>query len=72
VKVAPVPEVLTEIGELEAVTYATKKGKEPITSYTHDFGEEGGKRPRLTYDPKARKLHIVGGSYKIEDRGIVD
>ena len=71
-KVAPPPEVLTEIGTIESIVYSTKKGKEPLTDFEHHFGEEGGRKPTLAFDPKNKRLHVVGGSYKVEPRGIVD
>lgn len=71
-RVSPEPAELVELGRLEAVTYSTKKGAEGLQHYEHMFGEEGGKRPRLAVDPDTNRLHIVGGSYTVEDRGIVD
>lgn len=71
VELAPQPKALTEIGRLEAVTYSTTKGGERAW-WEHHFGEEGGKKPRLAFDPRTEDLHIVGGDYRVEDRGIVD
>lgn len=68
VKVPEAPETLTELGRLEAITYSTKKGDDGIADYVHDFG---GKKPVLAVDPENGRLHIVGGSYTVEDRGIV-
>jgi hypothetical protein len=72
VKTSPVPAELVELGRLEAVTYSTKKGNEGLQHWEHAFGEDGGKKPALAFDPQTNRLHIVGGSYKVEDRGIVD
>jgi hypothetical protein len=72
VRVSDIPAKLVQLGTLEAVTYSTRKGGERLADYIHRFGEEGGKKPTLAADPSSRKLHIVGGSYKIEPRGIVD
>lgn len=69
---SPRPRELVELGKLEAVTYSTKKGDEGLVHYEHAFGEEGGKKPRLALDPGTDRLHIVGGDYTVEDRGIVD
>jgi hypothetical protein len=63
---------LAELGELESIEYSTHKRGDGPSSYTHDFGEEGGRKPRLAVDPKTRDLHIVGGGYTVEPRGIVD
>lgn len=69
--VAPVPSALTEIGTLRSVVYETHKGGEHAT-WEHEFGEEGGEPPTLAVDPENEKLHIVGGTYTVEPRGIVD
>jgi hypothetical protein len=63
---------LTQLGVLEAVEYSTNKKGDGESIYRHEFGEEGGRRPRLAVDPDTRDLHIVGGSYQVERRGIVD
>jgi hypothetical protein len=71
VAVSPRPRTLVELGRLEAITYSTKKGK-TRAHWEHAFGEEGGKRPRLAMDARNRRLHVVGGDYTVEDRGIVN
>ncbi len=71
VRVSPRPRSLATLGKLVAVTYATKKGDE-TAHWEHTFGEEGGRRPVLAVDPDTNRLHIVGGDYRVEDRGIVD
>jgi hypothetical protein len=68
--VSKLPKVATELGELVTVTYKTRKGSEPPTYYEHEFGEEGGKRPKLVADVDNKKLHVVGGDYTITDAGI--
>lgn len=72
VKLAPTPRALVELGSLEAVTYAARKGAEGLVDYVHSFGEEGGRKPTLAADPHSRRLHIVGGDYDVQGRGIVD
>lgn len=72
VRTSPKPRELVELGELEAVTYSTKKGDEGFAHYEHEFGEEGGAKPKLALDPENDRLHVVGGDYRVEDRGIVD
>lgn len=71
VRPAPRPRALVKLGKLEAVAYSTHKGGERAT-WEHEFGEEGGRKPTLAMDPETRRLHIVGGDYEVEDRGIVD
>ncbi len=72
VRPSATPSELVQLGRLEAVTYSTKKGAEPAAHYEHAFGEEGGRKPVLAMDSRNRRLHIVGGSYRVENRGIVD
>jgi hypothetical protein len=71
VRVSPPPRELAQLGKLVAVTYETTKGEERA-QWEHEFGEEGGRRPVLAVDPESNRLHIVGGDYRVEDRGIVD
>ena len=70
--VPPRPSILAELGELEAVTYRANKGDGKLVSYEHMFGEEGGRRPVLAADVDRKRLHVLGGDYTIEPRGIVD
>ncbi len=61
------PKKLVQLGELQAVIYRSDKndGKH---DYIHDFS---GEKPVLAMDSDNRRLHFVGGSYDVEDRGIV-
>jgi hypothetical protein len=69
VRVPRRPDQLVKLGTLESVTYSATKGQRgSLTDYVHDFE---GSRPTLAADPRTKRLHIVGGGYKIEDRGIV-
>jgi len=43
-----------------------------MDQYTHEFGEEGGRRPSIYYDPKLQRLLLRGGSYRVEGVGIVN
>ena len=63
-----------DYGEIAAICYDTAKshiGGGKRYEYVHDFGENGGKRPRLLVDHEGMPL-ISGGDYKIEARGIVN
>ena len=71
-KVGKAPRVLVKLGSLQAVTYATRKGSDGYSHYEHDFGEEGGRKPDLCMDVDTGRLHIVGGDYTVEERGIVN
>lgn len=70
-RVADQPDTLVKLGDLSSVTYRTRKGRDPVTYYEHEFAETGGRRPVLAMDPQTRRLHIVGGTYSVEWRGIV-
>lgn len=63
---------LAELGRVEAIEYATTKKGDGPSIYRHRFGEEGGRKPTLAVDPQTRDLHIVGGSYAVQAKGIVD
>lgn len=63
-----------DIGEILTVEYHTSKdfhNFEP-TDYTHEFGEEGGRRPRLGYDTINQRVYFSGGEYQIKREGIID
>lgn len=66
------PAHLAELGRLESVVYSTNKKGDGPSHYVHEFGEEGGRKPRLAVDAETRDLVIVGGDYDVEARGIVD
>lgn len=69
-EVPPPPTELVELGQIEEITYSTVKGDEDA-DYVHAFGTRGRGKPGLAYDPKTESLHFVGGTYTVEDRGIV-
>ncbi len=70
--VSELPRVLTKLGKLESLVYVTNKEGDGLSEYEHSFGEEGGRKPDLAVDPETGRLHIVGGGYRVEQRGIVD
>jgi hypothetical protein len=63
----------TDFGKLCELSYVAEKdhleGNE--VEYYHQFGEEGGRPPKLHTD-KEGMFHIVGGSYSIQPEGITD
>ncbi len=71
VALSPHPRELVKLGKAEAIIYSTRKGSTRGT-WQHAFGEEGGAKPILAVDPRSSRLHLVGGDYRVEDRGIVD
>lgn len=65
---------LLDYGPVDAICYLTAKahiGAGKRFEYVHAFGEEGGRKPRLLVDDEGMPI-LRGGSYKIEDRGIVN
>jgi hypothetical protein len=59
--------VLVELGELTSIVYTTKKGRDrELVEYEHDFEKT---KPRLCFNGTG--LVIVGGTYKVNERGIV-
>jgi hypothetical protein len=62
------------LGYAYRVEYFTQKkfdNYQPVTYY-HELGEETGKRPKLVYDPRKRRLHFVYGEYVVKPEGIVN
>lgn len=64
-----VPKTLMVMGHVEFIGYRTTHG-EQLVLYKHDFAP--GSRPQLAAGPKRNQLFIVGGRYRVTDRGIVD
>lgn len=64
----------SRIGPVYFVVYNTRKAQDNFEGgqYTHEFGEEGGRRPSASYDAAIERVLLRGGSYVIEDRGIVN
>lgn len=62
------------LGPATFIVYETRKSSDSFEGgqYCHEFAEEGGRRPTVYYDSKAQRILIRGGSYVIEDRGIVN
>jgi hypothetical protein len=63
-----------DLGEVRQVTYTADKphhGSPHTEAYYHNFGEEGGVRPRLSVYPDGY-ADLEGGSYRITPDGIID
>ena len=61
------PPVLVQLGLLRGVIYSSDKGeRDRVKTYIH-FME---KAPILASDPAGRQLFIVGGNYRVTERGI--
>lgn len=57
------------MGQVEFIGYRTTHGS-TLVLYKHDFAP--GSRPQLAAGPKRNQLFLVGGRYRVTDRGIVD
>jgi len=67
-RVSPPPEVAVKLGTLHSVTYQTKKKGESARLFEHEFE---GKKPWLAMDIENKRLHLLGGDYTVNSRGIV-
>lgn len=63
------PDAVMVMGPLEFVGYRTTHGKKAVL-YTHEFAP--GSRPLLCAGPKNGQLYLIGGRFRVTDRGIVD
>jgi hypothetical protein len=59
---------LVELGALSAIEYATRKGNDAPAIYRHVFALDG--MPVLAVNAGLRLL-VIGGTYTVDDRGIV-
>ena len=63
------PKAVAVMGQLEFVGYVTThQGKTHL--YIHEFAP--GSRPLLCAGPRKNQAFLIGGRYKVTDRGIVD
>lgn len=65
---------LVDLGEALYIAYRTKKAIAGHISsgYEHDFGEDTGRRPQVSYDRLAKRILFSGGEYTIEAPGIIN
>jgi hypothetical protein len=63
-----VPEVVHGLGKAEGILYRTTKTGDGDMLYLHQFDEP---QPLLATGLDRKQLHLLGGRYTIEDRGIV-
>ncbi len=63
-----------DLGEAKDITYRAAKAHSDFqaSDWVHEFGEEGGTRPRLTYDRERQRLELAGGSYHVDAPGIIN
>jgi hypothetical protein len=62
-----IPPILIQLGDLVGLIYRSDKwhGGDPRT-YIHFMRE----RPRLLCDTEGRRLFLIGGNYRVTQRGI--
>ncbi len=68
-------EGMYELGEARRIDYKQRKEHVPdpdADGWRHEFGEETGVRPTVLFDPRHKKLLLVGGEYEIRPEGIVN
>lgn len=61
-----VPPVLVDLGQLMAVVYRSDKWVGHPRTYIHYMEDP----PRLVTDVTGRRLFVIGGSYRVTERGI--
>jgi hypothetical protein len=62
------------IGPAVFIVYNARKMNQggSYDGYVHTFGERGGRRPTIYYDPEIERIILRGGSYRVEGVGIVN
>jgi hypothetical protein len=65
---------LVELGEVSNVVYVARKAQSNFSEveWDHEFGEEGGEPPIAFFDKLKRRIFLVGGTYRVEEPGIVN
>lgn len=62
-----IPKVLVHLGRLRALVYSSDRGARGCPKTYIHFMET---HPQLACDPAGRQLYILGGRYRITERGI--
>lgn len=69
ITVPALPRVLLPLGECLGIMYRTDRDGE-TENYLHRFKKTA--RPTLAVTSDGRNLYLLGGAYRVTDRGIVD
>lgn len=69
VQLGTIPKALVIVGELDGILYSTVRDG-ANEKYIHRFHKRD--RPYLAVSPDGKSLHIIGGDYEFNLRGIVD
>ena len=64
-----IPDVLTRIGECDAICYTTVRDG-VREKYIHEFSKAA--RPVFAVAPDGSAIFLIGGSYNFTERGIID
>ncbi len=59
------PKVMVDLGRLRGLIYTSDRGQ-PLKTYIHFFE----KPAHLTCNPEGTHLYILGGNYRVTERGI--
>jgi hypothetical protein len=67
-----IPKAVAIMGPIEFIGYRTTHGagKKRSVLYTHEFAS--GSRPFLCAGPRDNQLYVIGGRFRVTERGIVD
>ncbi|HJX19123.1 MAG TPA: hypothetical protein VJ437_13150 [Acidiferrobacterales bacterium] len=63
------PKVMLHVGECLGIMYRTERDGE-VADYLHRFKKSS--RPTLAVNSDGKTLYLLGGAYRVTDRGIVD
>lgn len=69
VRVPDAPKVMLTIGECVGIMYRTHRGGR-VDNYLHRFKKTS--RPALACSSDGKTLYLLGGAYRVTDRGIED
>lgn len=69
VKVEGPPRVMLTVGEVVGIMYRTDRDG-VVEDYLHRFKKKA--RPTLAVSSDGRRLYLLGGAYRVTDRGIED
>ena len=61
-----VPKVLVRLGRLKGLIYSSDRGRKGVKTYIHFMQTP----PLLACDPRGTQLYVLGGRYRVTERGI--
>lgn len=69
VRVRPLPRVMLTVGDCLGIMYRTERDG-VVEDYLHRFKQKS--RPTLAVASDGKTLYLLGGAYRVTDRGIED